>query len=72
MQQYLYDPAQPRPIFMQDSLYQAFAHRADSASPRPAHADGSQPMVAFGSALLLLPGPYAVCSSQASGLSARR
>jgi hypothetical protein len=72
LQQYLYDPAQPRPMFIQDSLYQAFVHRVDSESPRPAHADGSQPMAAFGSALLLLPGPYAVCSSQAAALSARR
>ena len=59
---YLYDPAEMRPSLVLDSVYQTFLREPDSpsASGRPL-----PPMVSFGDVVLLLPGPYAVCSSEA-------
>jgi hypothetical protein len=60
---YLYDPAQERPSLVLDSVYQAFLREPGS----PAQTAGAlPPMVSFGDVVLLLPGPYAVCSSEAA------
>jgi hypothetical protein len=58
---YLDDPAEQRPILVSDDTYQAFMNAA------PASGAGgrrqSPPMANFPSVSLLLPGPFAECSS---------
>ena len=62
--EYLYDPAEQRPMLVLDSVYQAFLHGPDGPA---ATADANlPPMVSLGDVALLLPGPYAVCSSEAN------
>jgi 4-amino-4-deoxy-L-arabinose transferase-like glycosyltransferase len=63
--EYLYDPAQQRPMLVPDSEYQTFLHEFD---PSPAAPGSARPMVALGDMDLILPGPYAVCSSEATGM----
>ena len=59
---YLDDPAERRPMLVWDTTYQNFMNaRAVAESGRPA----SPPMVALPDVVLLLPGPYAVCSTAA-------
>jgi len=60
---YLYDPAEQRPSLVLDSVYQQFIREPGALDP----SGGTlPPMVSFGDVVLLLPGPYAVCSSEAS------
>jgi 4-amino-4-deoxy-L-arabinose transferase-like glycosyltransferase len=60
---YLYDPQEWRPILVWAPRYQEFRRHPASAA-----AVLSPPMVAFtNDVLLLLPGPYAVCSAEEGG-----
>jgi hypothetical protein len=59
---YLDDPAERRPMLLWDTTYQSFM------SARAAAESGlrvSPPMIALPDVVLLLPGPYAVCSEAA-------
>jgi 4-amino-4-deoxy-L-arabinose transferase-like glycosyltransferase len=60
----LSDPAAPRPILIGDTTWRSF----QSAAPSPASggANSSPPMIPFLNTLLLLPGPFAACSPEAS------
>lgn len=54
------DPARSKPMLVWDSTYQSFMNaRASAQTGRPP----SPPMVALPDVVLLLPGPYAVCSA---------
>ena len=58
----LHDPAGRRPVLISNSRYQAYAHstdRAPSGVPSP-------PMAPVLDVLLLLPGPYEICSPDRS------
>jgi hypothetical protein len=57
--EYLYDPNEQRPSLVLDSVYQDFLHEPGSPA-----AGQLPPMVSFGDVVLLLPGPYAACSSE--------
>jgi 4-amino-4-deoxy-L-arabinose transferase-like glycosyltransferase len=60
LSRYLDDPAEQRPILTWGETYQAFRSASPSAD--------TIPMVKFtDDVLLLLPGPYAVCSADAAG-----
>jgi hypothetical protein len=73
MSRYLHDPAQPRPILLKDSIYQDYVRYADSSQdPAAPPRASSPPLMAFGNALLLLPGPYSACSAEVAGLNAMR
>jgi len=62
IERYLRDPASPRPILIDDKVWHEYAaqHRDAAGDPMP-----SPPMVSFLNSVLLLPGPYAACSSEA-------
>jgi hypothetical protein len=60
--QYLYSPGEMRPSLVLDSVYQDFIHSPESPLQ---NGRALPPMVSFGDVVLLLPGPYAVCSSEA-------
>ncbi|HEX4347189.1 MAG TPA: hypothetical protein VHZ73_06430 [Vicinamibacterales bacterium] len=62
LSKYLYDPAEMRPSLVLDSVYQTFLREPDSLVK---NGGALPPMVSFGDVVLLLPGPYAVCSSEA-------
>ena len=62
--EYLNDPAEQRPMLVLDSVYQAFMHEYNLAPTTPGAT--LPPMVSFGDVVLILPGPYAVCSSEAA------
>jgi 4-amino-4-deoxy-L-arabinose transferase-like glycosyltransferase len=62
--QYLYDPAEQRPMLVLDTVYQAFMHEYNLAPTTPGAV--LPPMVSFGDVVMILPGPYAVCSSEAA------
>ena len=63
--QYLYDPAHPRPVLLQDAIYQNFMHWAASPEGPVSDSAGTPPeRVAFGAVVLVLPGPYAVCRTE--------
>jgi hypothetical protein len=51
-----------RPSLVLDSVYQDFIHSPESPLQ---NGRALPPMVSFGDVVLLLPGPYAVCSSEA-------
>jgi 4-amino-4-deoxy-L-arabinose transferase-like glycosyltransferase len=51
----LHDPSQQRAIVIGDRWYQDYRQRT---------AEESVPMISFGNVLLLMPGPYAVCSPE--------
>ena len=60
---YLGDPASPRPVLIDDRVWRDYvAQRRDVAGA----AALSPPMVLFLNSVLLLPGPYAACSSEAA------
>lgn len=63
---YLTDPATPRPILMDEDTYRQLAMQGEMAA---ASSEQSPPMMSFllpaDNVLLLLPGPYRVCSSEA-------
>jgi 4-amino-4-deoxy-L-arabinose transferase-like glycosyltransferase len=63
--EYMYDPAEQRPMLVLDSVYQDFLRGADMPSPAPGAA--LPPMVSFGDVVLIVPGPYAVCGSEVAG-----
>ena len=70
---YLHDPAEQRPMLLKDSVYRDFMNRADSPeAPRSTPSATSPPLVTFGDVVLVLSGPYAVCSPEAAGLTAQR
>ena len=61
---HLHDPASARPVFISDRVYRQYAQaRSDSGGATGA---AGPPMVSFMNSLLLLPGPYGVCSSEAA------
>ena len=60
--EYLYDPAEQRPALVLDSVYQAFL-KGDGVAAT-IRGVNSPPLVRLGDVVLLLPGPYAVCSLQ--------
>ena len=63
IERYLHDPASPRPVLIDDKVWRDYvAERRDPAAD-PAL---SPPMVTFLNSVLLLPGPYAACSSEAA------
>ena len=65
-EKYLNDPQEAKPILVWDHHYQDLMRQgADSGSADRART-ASPPMVTFNDMLLLLPGPYAACSSEAS------
>ena len=51
----LHDPPQQRPIVIGDGWYQEYRQRTG---------EPSAPMISFGYVLLIMPGPYAVCSPE--------
>jgi hypothetical protein len=58
---FLYDPAEQRPMLVTDTVFQTFKHEYN-----PAPASLLPPIATFGDMVLILPGPYAVCSSEAA------
>jgi 4-amino-4-deoxy-L-arabinose transferase-like glycosyltransferase len=62
LNRYLYDPAQWRPVLIDEQYYRQFT-RAEGSGMR---AVGTSPaMITAFDAIVLLPGPYAVCSPEA-------
>lgn len=59
---YLTDPSAPRPILISDTTYQQLLAQGQVPSTSSTL---SPPMLSFLNTLLLLPGPYRVCSSEA-------
>ena len=59
---YLHDPASPRPVLIDDKVWHEYVAQHRDAAGDPAL---SPPMVSFLNSVLLLPGPYATCSSEA-------
>jgi 4-amino-4-deoxy-L-arabinose transferase-like glycosyltransferase len=64
---YLNDSREPRPILVWDRHYQDLIHHSTESGAAERTRTMSPPMVNFNDMLLLLPGPYAACSSEASG-----
>jgi 4-amino-4-deoxy-L-arabinose transferase-like glycosyltransferase len=60
----LSDPAAPRPILIGDATWRSV--QALRATPAGVDAGSSPPMIPFLNTLLLLPGPFAACSPEAS------
>ena len=64
LNRYLYDPAEWRPMLIDEQYYRHFIH-AGGSGVRPA---GTSPaMITAYDAIVLLPGPYAACSPEAHG-----
>jgi 4-amino-4-deoxy-L-arabinose transferase-like glycosyltransferase len=62
LNRYLYNPAEWRPVLIDEQYYQRFT-RADGSAMRTA---GTSPaMITAYDAIVLLPGPYAACSPEA-------
>ncbi|MGE0448950.1 MAG: ArnT family glycosyltransferase [Vicinamibacterales bacterium] len=59
---YLTDPSTPRPILISEDVYKQLVAQGEVPSASSAI---SPPMLSFLNTLLLLPGPYRVCSSEA-------
>jgi len=60
---YLRDPASPRPVLIDDKVWRDYvAERRDLAGDTAV----APPMVSFLNSVLLLPGPFAACSSEAA------
>ena len=67
LEHYFYDREESRPILVWEPTFQDFWRRSDTGEKAGrAHAP-SPPMVVFGDVVLLLPGPYAVCSPEPGG-----
>lgn len=62
IERYLYDPAAARPLLLSDQVWRDWV-RAHPERVSPAA--GGPPMIGFLDSVLLLPGPYAVCSPEA-------
>ena len=60
---YLRDPASPRPVLIDDKVWRDYVAQRRDLAGDPAL---SPPMVSFLNWVLLLPGPYAACSSEAA------
>jgi hypothetical protein len=75
LQRYLYDPEALRPILVWEPTYQRFQREADAAGTPESRQTTTTPMVVFtdiiDNVLLLMPGPYGVCSSESTAASAR-
>lgn len=75
LERYIYDPAEQRPSLVWEPTYQQFQREADAAGTPASRQTTSTPMVVFtdviDNVLLLLPGPYGVCSSESGMASAR-
>jgi hypothetical protein len=63
IERYLDDPASPRPVLIDDKVWREYAAQRHDATGNAAL---SPPMVSFLNSVLLLPGPYAACSSEAA------
>lgn len=62
LNRYLYDPAEWRPVLIDEEYYRRFIH-AGGAGVRPA---GTSPaLITVFDTIVLLPGPYAACSPEA-------
>jgi 4-amino-4-deoxy-L-arabinose transferase-like glycosyltransferase len=57
----LQDPVSPRPVLMSDRVWREYVAQRQQAGGVPL----SPPMLSFLNTVLLLPGPYAACSSEA-------
>jgi len=68
LERYIDDPAEQRPILVWEPTYQRFQREAEAAGTPASRQTTSTPMVVFtdiiDNVLLLLPGPYGVCSSE--------
>jgi hypothetical protein len=60
---YLADRATPRPILIDENTYRQLVAQGEMPA---ASSEQSPPMLSFLNTLLLLPGPYRVCSSEAA------
>jgi hypothetical protein len=59
---YLYDPQEQRPVLIAESWYESFKQTSAAAAiPPMPDGQGSPAVLKLDDALLLLPGPYAVC-----------
>lgn len=61
----LQDPAQVRPVLISSNVWREYAAKLQSAPSTSEAPALSPPMVTFLNSVLLLPGPYAACSSEA-------
>jgi hypothetical protein len=61
IERYLHDPASPRPMLISEATWREYVTQRGAAGGVPL----SPPVVQFLNTLLILPGPYASCSSEA-------